>query len=77
MAHFQEIAKNCKFPWLIANVLDPALGENVSLGHCQKTAMLVCNGIKIGLIGLAEREWLPAVYKLPANIIYKSASATA
>ena len=39
--------------------------------------MVVCNGIKIGLIGLAEREWLPAVYQLPPNVIYKSASATA
>lgn len=77
MAHFEHMAKDCNFPWLVANMLDPALGENVSLGHCQKTAIVVSNGIKIGLIGLAEREWLPAVYQLPPNVIYKSASATA
>lgn len=77
MPHFQELKKDCTFPWLIANVLDPALGDNVPLGNCQKTAMVVWNNIKIGLIGLAEREWLPTVYQLPANIVYKSASATA
>lgn len=77
VAHFQQLAKECKFPWLIANVLDPALGPAVSLGNCEKTAIMVCNGIKIGLIGLVEREWLPTVNQLPPNLIYKSASATA
>ncbi|KAL8669010.1 MAG: hypothetical protein Q9168_006391, partial [Polycauliona sp. 1 TL-2023] len=48
----------CTFPWLLANVLDPALGDNVALGNCEKTKILESsNGIKIGLIGLAEREW--------------------
>jgi len=35
------------------------------------------NGLKIGFIGLAEREWLDTVNALPPNLIYKSASATA
>ena len=35
------------------------------------------NGIKIGLIGLAEREWLETINALPPNLIYKSASETA
>lgn len=35
------------------------------------------NGIKIGVIGLAEREWLDTINSLPPGIIYKSASATA
>jgi 5'-nucleotidase len=35
------------------------------------------NGIKIGVIGLAEREWLDTINSLPPDIIYKSASATA
>ena len=48
----------CKFPWLLANVLDPALGTDVALAGCPKTAMLKSsNGIKIGFIGLGEREW--------------------
>jgi hypothetical protein len=35
------------------------------------------NGIKIGLIGLGEREWLATINSLPPNLIYKSASQTA
>ncbi|KPI40539.1 Mannosylglucosyl-3-phosphoglycerate phosphatase [Cyphellophora attinorum] len=35
------------------------------------------NGIKVGVIGLVEREWLATINALPPNLIYKSASATA
>ncbi|KIX09951.1 uncharacterized protein Z518_01032 [Rhinocladiella mackenziei CBS 650.93] len=75
---FQSLASQCNFPWLLANVLDPQLGEDVPLGNAQKTVILTAsNGIKIGVIGLVEREWLDTVNALPPNLIYKSASATA
>lgn len=68
----------CNFPWLLANVLDPALGENVPMGNAKRTHMLTSsNGIKIGVIGLGEREWLETINSLPPNLIYKSASETA
>jgi 5'-nucleotidase len=35
------------------------------------------NGIKIGVIGLVEREWLDTINSLPPDLIYKSVSATA
>jgi 2',3'-cyclic-nucleotide 2'-phosphodiesterase (5'-nucleotidase family) len=35
------------------------------------------NGIKVGLIGLGEREWLETINLLPPNLIYNSATATA
>lgn len=35
------------------------------------------NGIKIGVIGLVEREWLDTINSLPPNLIYKSVSAVA
>ncbi|KAK6211262.1 5'-nucleotidase [Colletotrichum tabaci] len=75
---FETLTAKCNFPWLLANVLDPALGENVPLGNAKHTHMLTSsNGIKIGLIGLGEREWLETINSLPPNIIYKSASETA
>ncbi len=50
----------------------------MSLGHAKKTLILTAsNGIKIGLIGLVEREWLDTINSLPPNLIYKSVSATA
>ncbi|KAL8709724.1 MAG: hypothetical protein Q9220_005510 [cf. Caloplaca sp. 1 TL-2023] len=62
----------------VTNVLDPALGEDVALGNCEKTTILqASNGVKVGLIGLAEREWLDTINALPPNLIYKSASEIA
>ncbi|KAK5996813.1 Mannosylglucosyl-3-phosphoglycerate phosphatase-like protein [Cladobotryum mycophilum] len=75
---FQNLAEKCEFPWLLANVLDPALGEDVPLGNAKKTHMLTTsNGIKVGLIGLGEREWLETINSLPPDVIYKSATAVA
>lgn len=75
---FQSLAEKTTFPWLLANVLDPALGDNVPLGNAKRTHMLTTsNGIKVGLIGLGEREWLETINSLPPNLIYKSASETA
>lgn len=78
MKQYRNLTDQCTFPWLLANVIDPALGDDVPLGNAQKTVMLTSsNGIKIGVIGLAEREWLDTINSLPPGIIYKSASATA
>ena len=78
VTQFKHLGSKCKFPWLIANVLDPALGDNVAIGNCKKTLILTSsNGIKIGLIGLGEREWLATINSLPPDLIYKSASQTA
>ncbi|PBP20195.1 putative 5'-nucleotidase [Diplocarpon rosae] len=75
---FRHLAKQCSFPWLLANVIDPALGDDVPLGNAQKTVMLTSsNGIKIGVIGLVEREWLDTINSLPPDLIYKSVSAVA
>ncbi|KAI5797644.1 Metallo-dependent phosphatase-like protein [Geopyxis carbonaria] len=68
----------CDFPWLCANVEDPALGEGVSIAGLPKTVTFESsNGIKVGVIGLVEREWLDTINSLPPNLIYTSASATA
>ncbi|KAL2104845.1 hypothetical protein VUR80DRAFT_9476 [Thermomyces stellatus] len=75
---FTHLASKCSFPWLLANVLDPALGDNVPLGHAKPThTIMSSNGVKIGLVGLGEREWLETINSLPPNLIYKSASETA
>ncbi|KEZ45790.1 hypothetical protein SAPIO_CDS1599 [Scedosporium apiospermum] len=75
---FGHLASKCNFPWLIANVLDPALGECVPLGNAKATHMFTTsNGIKVGLIGLGEREWLETINVLPPNLVYKSATLTA
>nr|POE53570.1 mannosylglucosyl-3-phosphoglycerate phosphatase [Quercus suber] len=66
---FQLLASMCKFPWLCANVLDPALGEDVPLGNCKRSVLLTAsNGIRIGVIGLVEQEWLDTINTLPPDL---------
>ena len=66
---FSYLASLCSFPWLCANVLDPVFGKDISLGGCRQTAMLTSsNGIKVGVIGLVEREWLDTINSLPPNL---------
>ncbi|KAJ5538893.1 hypothetical protein N7494_008372 [Penicillium frequentans] len=78
VVQLRHLASACHFPWLLANVLDPALGEAVPIANCGATCMLTSsNGIKIGVIGLGEREWLGTINSLPPNLIYKSAAQTA
>ncbi|KAH7163425.1 Metallo-dependent phosphatase-like protein [Dactylonectria estremocensis] len=75
---YEHLSGQCNFPWLLANVIDPALGEDVPMGNAKKTHMMTTsNGIKVGFIGLGEREWLETINSLPPNLIYKSATATA
>ncbi|CAG8411848.1 unnamed protein product [Penicillium salamii] len=75
---FRHLASQCHFPWLLANVLDPALGEDTPIADCGKTRMLTSsNGFKIGVLGLGEREWLDTINALPPDLIYQSASQTA
>lgn len=78
VGQFRNLAAKCSFPWLIANVLDPALGPDVPIGNAKRTHIITAsNGLKIGIIGLGEREWLETINSLPPDLIYKSASETA
>lgn len=48
------------------------------LGNVKKYVILESsNGVKIGVFGLVEREWLDTINSLPPNLIYKSAHKTA
>lgn len=78
VGQFRNLAAKCTFPWLIANVLDPALGPNVPIGNASRTHIITAtNGLKIGIIGLGEREWLETINSLPPDLIYRSATETA
>ncbi|XP_028037737.1 protein 5NUC isoform X2 [Bombyx mandarina] len=50
------LVAQCKFPWLMSNVIDNETGR--PLGDGRITHPYIANGHKIGLIGLVEQEWL-------------------
>lgn len=78
-AHFAYLAKDCNFPWLLSNIFDPDLGEEKPLGNCRETLMLeTSNGVKVGLMGLVEKEWTEKINNsLPSDIEYFDMKETA
>ena len=59
---FKYLATLCNFSWLCANVLDPALGEEVPLGNCKRTVILTSsNGVQVGFVGVVEGDWLDTI----------------
>jgi 5'-nucleotidase len=50
-----KLIKQCKFPWMMANVLDRETGKPYAGAH--DTVLLDWNGVKVGFVGLVEEEW--------------------
>ncbi|EWC46120.1 hypothetical protein DRE_04694 [Drechslerella stenobrocha 248] len=72
--NFAQLSKLCKFPWLAANLYL----DDKPIGDCKHTTMLTTtNGIKIGVIGLVEEEWIATVNSIPPNVQYRDAAAVA
>ncbi|PSC76623.1 Trifunctional nucleotide phosphoesterase [Micractinium conductrix] len=52
----QQHMHNFRFPWLLSNVLSAQTGQ--PLGGAHRSLILDWHGVKVGLMGLVEREWL-------------------
>ncbi|XP_005099801.1 mannosylglucosyl-3-phosphoglycerate phosphatase [Aplysia californica] len=60
--HLEEFADQCKFPWLLSNVKDMVNNEPLARGETY--LMIEHAGIKIGIIGLVEEEWIDTLSTL-------------
>ncbi|KAK9465755.1 Metallo-dependent phosphatase-like protein [Lipomyces arxii] len=62
-----SLKRQCDFPWMIANVLldDVPIAEGVEC-YVKEVA-----GIRIGFVGLVEKEWLDTINSLPKGLVYK------
>lgn len=60
-----DLVEKTNFPWLMSNVIDSETGR--PLGDGKVTHTIVHEGIKIGLIGLVEREWLDTLSTIDAS----------
>ena len=54
----QKHMQSFRFPWLLSNVLDAHTGK--PLGGAERSRMVTWQGVKVGLMGLVEREVGPA-----------------
>ncbi|KAK6503666.1 hypothetical protein TWF481_008669 [Arthrobotrys musiformis] len=72
--NFAHLGKLCNFPWLTANLFL----DGRPIGDCQPTTMLTTtDGIKIGVIGLVEEEWIATVNSIPPNVVWRDAATVA
>ncbi|XP_049879932.1 mannosylglucosyl-3-phosphoglycerate phosphatase isoform X2 [Pectinophora gossypiella] len=59
----------CKFPWLMSNVLDRETGR--PLGDGRITHAAAAAGLSLGFIGLVEQEWLETLATInPEEVTY-------
>jgi len=56
-----ELIKMSKTPWLMANLF---LSDGDFLPGCQPYTIIVHQGVKIGLFGVCEKDWLGLISPL-------------
>ena len=63
---------NCQ--WIMTNLVQddrPADGP-MSVGCCSRTAVMEVGSLKIGFIGIAEKEWVDMFKNLEVEILYQN-----
>ncbi|KAI9597622.1 Metallo-dependent phosphatase-like protein [Syncephalis fuscata] len=69
VANLEKLAALCNFPWLLSNVFDSS--TNMPLANGKEYIIVERAGIKIGVIGLVEKEWLQTISDLPPTVEYR------
>ncbi|KAJ7168132.1 Metallo-dependent phosphatase-like protein [Mycena crocata] len=70
--HLSKLVKATTFPWLLSNIEDTCTsGVPANLHEFQ---ILERAGLRIGIIGLVEKEWIGTVSTWPSNFQYKDMS---
>lgn len=61
----QNWVEKTNFPWLMSNVIDNETGR--PLGNGKVTQIIQHNNIKVGIMGLVEKEWLDTLPTIDPN----------
>lgn len=61
----QKWVEKCNFPWLMSNVIDNETGR--PLGNGKISHIMNHNGVRVGLMGLVEKEWLDTLPTIDPN----------
>ncbi|CAB4398555.1 unnamed protein product [Rhizophagus irregularis] len=67
--NLKALVGETNFPWLLSNVIDSESGNPVANG--KKFHILEKNDLKLGIIGLVEKDWLETIPGLPPALQYK------
>ncbi|KAJ1307540.1 hypothetical protein OPQ81_001637 [Rhizoctonia solani] len=73
--HLCKLIDDCTFPWVLSNIIDT--DTNSVPDKLTRYQVLERNGVKIGVIGLVEEEWIATVASWPSNFRYESMAEVA
>ncbi|CAE6431814.1 unnamed protein product [Rhizoctonia solani] len=68
--HLCKLIDDCTFPWVLSNIIDTDI--NSVPDKLTKYQVIERNGVKVGVIGLVEQEWIATVASWPSNFKYES-----
>lgn len=67
--NLEERMETTSFPWILTNAFDKVSG--LPLASCHEALVIDWHGVKIGLMGLIEREWLETLPTIdPSDVDY-------
>ncbi|QRV89758.1 nucleotide phosphoesterase protein YfkN [Ceratobasidium sp. AG-Ba] len=72
--HLCKLINDCNFPWLLSNIIDT--DTNTVPDKLTRYQVFERSGIRVGVIGLVEKEWIATVASWPSNFKYQSMADT-
>ncbi|WVQ75350.1 hypothetical protein IAR50_004969 [Cryptococcus sp. DSM 104548] len=73
--HLTKLIQSTTFPWMLSNIVDIETG--VQPETLQRYQIFERCGVKIGVIGLVEQDWIATIPSWPHNFKYRSMTETA
>ncbi|GBE86672.1 Metallo-dependent phosphatase [Sparassis crispa] len=70
--HLSKLIEDTKFPWVLSNIIDNTTSRIPD--HLLEYYVLERAGVRIGVIGLVEKEWISTVPTWPENFEYRDAA---
>ncbi|KAF9234769.1 Metallo-dependent phosphatase-like protein [Melanogaster broomeanus] len=72
--HLSKLVEDMKFPWILSNIIDE--NTNNVPDHLHQFKILVRSGIRVGIIGLVEEDWISTVSSWPPNFKFRDMAET-
>ncbi|KAG9013097.1 hypothetical protein FRB94_003931 [Tulasnella sp. JGI-2019a] len=67
--HLLKLLEACKFPWLLSNIVDTETGQPPK--GVERFKVFERSGLRVGIIGVVELEWIATVGSWPPNFKYQ------
>ncbi|KAF8078151.1 Metallo-dependent phosphatase-like protein [Lyophyllum atratum] len=72
--HLSKLVQDTTFPWILSNIIDTTTSRVPE--HLHEFQVFEKAGMRIGVIGLVEKEWIDTVATWPPNFSYRDMTET-